>query len=93
MVKAGSETVTIEHARIELSDVVSRVQFAGERVIVTRRGKPAVAIVPIEDLELIQQIEDELDTAAVRVALDEVKSGRARPWSEIRENLGGRHAE
>ena len=66
--------------------MVSRVQFAGERVVVTRRGKPVVAIVPIEDLELIQQIEVELDTHAAREALEEVKSGKARPWSEVRGN-------
>jgi prevent-host-death family protein len=93
MAKAAAETVTIERARVELSDVVSRVQYAGDRVVVTRRGKPAVAIVPLEDLELLQQIEDDLDTEAVREALAEARDGKARPWSEIRETLRGGHAE
>jgi prevent-host-death family protein len=93
MAKAAAETVTIERARVELSDVVSRVQYAGDRVVVTRRGKPAAAIVPLKDLELIQQIEDKLDTEAVREALAEARAGKARPWAEVRESLSGGQAE
>jgi prevent-host-death family protein len=93
MAKAAAETVTIERARVELSDVVSRVQYAGDRFVVTRRGKPAVAIVPLEDLELLQQIEDEQDAEAVREAMEEVREGKARPWSEIRETLKSRQTE
>ncbi|MGH2460811.1 MAG: type II toxin-antitoxin system Phd/YefM family antitoxin [Chloroflexota bacterium] len=90
---SAGETVTIERARVELSDVVSRVQYAGERVIVTRRGKPAAAIVPLEDLEMLRRIEDELDAEAIREALAEARAGKARPWSEVREGLRGEQAE
>jgi PHD/YefM family antitoxin component YafN of YafNO toxin-antitoxin module len=45
---------------------VSRAAHGGERIIVHRRKKPAAAVVPIEDLELIMRIEDELE---VKVAL------------------------
>ncbi len=93
MTKDVTETVTIERARVELSDVVSRVQYAGERVVVTRRGKPAAAIVPVEDLQLLQQLEDEMDAQAVREALEEARTGKARPWSEVRESLGRRQGE
>jgi prevent-host-death family protein len=87
------EKVTIERARSELSDVVSRVQYAGERVVVTRRGKPAAAIVPLEDLQFLERIEDELDMEAVRQALAEARAGNARPWSEVRESLRSLPAE
>jgi antitoxin (DNA-binding transcriptional repressor) of toxin-antitoxin stability system len=69
------------------------VQHAGERVVVTRRGKPAAAIVPLEDLGLLQQIEDEMDAEAARGALTEAREGRARPWSEVRESLRSGQAE
>lgn len=93
MAQPAAETVTIERARVELSDVVSRVQYAGERVVVTRRGKPAAAIVPLEDLELLQRIEDEMDAEAVREALAEARAGQARPWSEVRTSLPGGHGQ
>jgi prevent-host-death family protein len=90
---SAGKTVTIERARVELSDVVRRVQYAGERVVVTRRGKPTAAIVPLEDVELLQRIEDELDAEAVREARAEPRAGKARPWSEVREGLRGEQAE
>ena len=62
-------------------------------IFTSSRGKPAAAIVPLEDLELLQRIEDELDAEAVREALAEARAGKARPWSEVREGLGGEQAE
>ena len=93
MASAEVETVTIEQVRVGLSDVVSRAQYAGERVVVTRRGKPAAAIVSIEDLELLQRLEDEIDAEAIREALQEARDGKALPWSQVRESLRGRQAQ
>lgn len=47
--------VTASNARENLSDILNRVTYAGERVIIHRRGKDLVAIVPIEDLRLIEK--------------------------------------
>jgi len=91
LASAEGETVTIEQARVGLPDVVSRAQCAGERVVVTRRGKPA-AIVSMEDLELLRRLEDEIDAEAIREALEEARDGKALPWSEVRESLPGRRA-
>jgi prevent-host-death family protein len=93
MAQVESERVTIERARTDLSDLVSRVQYAGQRLVVTRRGKPAAAIVSVEDLELLQSIEDKLDAEAVREALDEVRTGKARPWADVRQEIEGPSAE
>jgi prevent-host-death family protein len=38
----------ITKARETLSDVVERVQFQGDTYIISRHGKPAAAVVPIE---------------------------------------------
>jgi hypothetical protein len=56
---------------------VSRAAHGGERIIVHRRKKPAAAVVPIEDLELIMRIEDELE---VKVALKALGQGGTIPW-------------
>ncbi len=53
--------VALREFRKGLSDVTARVQHAGERVVVNRNGKPAFAVVPIEDLKLLQAIEDAID--------------------------------
>ncbi len=47
--------VTASEAKAGLSGLVSHVEFAGERVIIERRGKPVAALVSMEDLEAIER--------------------------------------
>ena len=47
-------TVTTAEARDRFADLVNRARYGGERIIVTRAGKPAVAIVSIADLEALR---------------------------------------
>lgn len=46
--------VTVEEARDGMKDLLNRAQFGGERVVITRHGKDAVAVVPLEDLAKIE---------------------------------------
>lgn len=41
--------VSCELARATLGDLLSRVHHAGERIIITRHGRPFAALVPIEE--------------------------------------------
>jgi prevent-host-death family protein len=59
---------------------LNRVRYQGERVVVERRGKGVAALVPVEDLELLQALEDRIDLAAARKALRE--PGRI-PWEKV----------
>lgn len=47
------EEISISELRIKLSDLVNETAFGKKRIILSRRGKRIAAIVPIEDLELI----------------------------------------
>jgi prevent-host-death family protein len=51
--------IPVTQARGELSDLVSRVAFSGERVSLTRHGKPVAALVSAADLELLESLEQE----------------------------------
>lgn len=42
-------------ARAELAELVSRVGYTGERILLTRHGKPLAALVPVEDLEALER--------------------------------------
>ena len=57
--------------RNNLADALNRVAYAGERIILERRGKGVAALVSIEDLELLERIENEADAKAARKALKE----------------------
>jgi len=80
-----AKKLSTSEARQEFADIVNRVAYGGERVILHRRKKPVAAVVPIEDLELIERMEDEIDIAAARKALKE--KGRI-PWSKIKADFG-----
>ncbi|WP_369221504.1 type II toxin-antitoxin system Phd/YefM family antitoxin [Streptomyces sp. R39] len=75
--------IPVTQARAELAELINRVVYGGERVVVTRHGKPLVALVSATDLERLEELsepaEDHVDhvvssvstvreTAAVRPA-------------------------
>ena len=43
--------VTINQVKRDISELVYRVSFAGERIILTSRGKPKAALISMEDDE------------------------------------------
>lgn len=43
--------VSIGQVKRDISELVNRVAFAGERIVLTSRGKPKAALVSIEDYE------------------------------------------
>ncbi|MFC2171807.1 type II toxin-antitoxin system prevent-host-death family antitoxin [Acidobacteriota bacterium] len=72
-------------ARNELSTIINQVAFGKERITLCRRGKDIVAIIPVEDLELLRTYEDRDDLAAVRKALQE--PGEDTPFEEALREL------
>lgn len=62
-------------ARAQFSDLINRVGFGRERIVLTRHGKPLVALVPADDVVLPHQ--DPAD-AAVVLDLSSTPSGPHR---------------
>jgi prevent-host-death family protein len=77
----------ITTAREQFADLVNRVAYGHERVRIVRRGRGLVAVVPIEDLALIEALEDELDLEAVRAALADPSNETPVPWEQVRAEL------
>ncbi len=80
-----SKQFSASTARTQFADIVSRAEYAGERTIVHRRKKPVAAVVPIEDLKLLERLEDEIDLADARKAMKE--KGKSIPWSQVKREL------
>ena len=57
--------------RENLSDAVNRAAFGKERVVLTRRGKKLAGIVPYEDIEFLEDLEEQKDIAEAKKALKE----------------------
>jgi prevent-host-death family protein len=71
--------------REDFADILNQVAYAGERIILHRRGKNVAAIVSIADLQLLQDLEDRLDNAAADAALSE--PGESIPWERVKQEL------
>jgi prevent-host-death family protein len=86
--KHTSEAITTVTARQHFSDLINRVAYGKDRIVLTRRNRPLAAVVPIEDIALLEKIEDRDDLKAARAALREVKRKGTIPWTAIKKDLG-----
>ena len=82
--------LNVVELRQSLAEVLNRAEYQGERIVIHRRGKDAAALIPIEDLKLLERLieeaEDRLDVAAARAALAE--SDDRISYAEVRRRLG-----
>lgn len=67
--------VPVTQVRAELADLINRVVYGGERIVVTRHGKPIAALVSAADLRTLE----ELDGAAGEQAVSTVSAGGTGP--------------
>jgi prevent-host-death family protein len=47
--------VPVTQARADLAELISRVGYTGERILLTRHGRPLAALVPVSDLEALER--------------------------------------
>jgi len=83
------ETISTTAARDRFADILNRAAYGKERVVLTRRGRPLVAVVPIEDVERLEALEDKQDAKEARRALAELETD---PGSAVSlEEFGRKH--
>jgi prevent-host-death family protein len=80
--------VSTVHARDNLSELINRAAYGKERVVLTRRGKSLAALVPLEDLEFLEQLESRIDYEDARLALAETKGEGSVAWEDLKAELG-----
>ncbi len=85
---ARMDDVSTADLRRNLADLVNRVAFGKERVVLTRHGKQVCALVPIEDLSLLERMRGAAGRQDVADALDDRSSGESTEWSVLRRELG-----
>jgi prevent-host-death family protein len=81
-----AKNVTIREARASFATIVNEAAFGKERFVFTRIGKSIVALVPVEDLEILEKIEDKIDLEEARRRL--AKPGKTISVAQLRKNLG-----
>ena len=76
---------TASDVRKNWGETLDGVLYRGDRVVITKSGKPAAALVSTEDLALLELIEDRIDIELIRDARSE--SDERIPFSKIRADL------
>lgn len=85
-VKAPENAIALVELRNRLGETVDRANYAGERVLITRNGKSAAAIVPVEDLVLLEELEQVADRELLRRAREE-DDGTRTPLEVVLKQL------
>jgi prevent-host-death family protein len=84
--------LNVSRARQEFPEILNRAAYAKERTIVSRRGKDLAAVIPIEELRLLerlaQQEMDRLDLEDARAALKEAEEKGTIPLRDLMRELG-----
>ena len=84
-------TVSLKKLRPELPKVVERIDGKLDRYVITKRGKPVVVMLSIDDYEsLIETLDilaDPKAMAGLREGERDIKKGRTRSWQEIKRSL------
>ena len=63
--------ISATEARANFQSLISRAEYKGERILIQRHGKPVVAIIGLEDLKRLEALDDEIDSAALRQAVEQ----------------------
>ena len=84
-------TISLKELRPELPKVVDSIDGKLDRYVITKRGKPVVVMLNIEDYESLMET---LDILADREAMkrigrgvEEVRQGKTRSWKDIKRSL------
>lgn len=80
--------LTVGQVRDQFADALNQVAYRGDRIIIERRGKDIAAVVPMEDLELLEAFEDRIDLEKARAVLLEVETEGTIPFEQVKRELG-----
>ncbi len=86
-----AKTVPVREFRSKLSELLSDVADRRDHVLVTRNGKPAAALIPIDEYDALEETADILSDsatyAAIEAGLAELSRDEIVTLSDLRKEL------
>lgn len=79
--------ITTAEARKQMAELLNRAAYGKERFVVTRHGKELVAIVPLEDVTLLDRLRALLSKKDFEAAIAEMENAGTKSWDEVRREL------
>jgi antitoxin YefM len=91
-----AKMVPVREFRTNLSELLSDVADRRDHVLVTRNGKPAAVLVPIDEYEALEEtaeiLSDSATLAAIEAGLAELARGDSVTLNDLRRELAERRA-
>jgi antitoxin YefM len=91
-----TKTIPVRRFRSNLAAVLSDVADRRDHVVVTRNGRPAAALVPIDEYQALEETAEILSDAAtldaLQAGLDEIARGETIDLGDLRRELAERRA-
>ena len=91
-----AKTVPVREFRTNLSQLLSDVADRRDHVLVTRNGKPAAALVPIDEYEALEEtaeiLSDSATLAAIEAGLADLARGETVTLADLRTELAQRRS-
>lgn len=91
-----AKVVPVREFRTKLSELLNDVADRRDHVLVTRNGKPAAALVPIDEYEALEEtaeiLSDSATLSAIETGLADLARGDSVTLEELRQELAQRRA-
>lgn len=79
--------VSVADARNDLAELLNRVAYGKQRLVITRHGRELAAVVPVDDLKLMTRLRRFVARKDVARALAALDAGKTSTWDELRKEL------
>ena len=91
-----TKTIPVREFRSNLAELLSDVADRRDHVVVTRNGRPAAALVPVDEYQALEETAEILSDAAtldaLQAGLDEFARGETIEFSDLRRDLAEKRA-
>jgi antitoxin YefM len=89
-----SKTVPVREFRTHLAELLDEVADRREHVTVTRHGRPAAVLIPVDEYDALEEtaeiLSDEDTLAAIRRGVDDLAAGDVVPLEQVRDEHAAR---
>lgn len=90
MMGSMTHDVPVTQARAQFADLINRVVYGGEQVVLTRHGKPLVALVSAADLQRLRDLDAQAEEQVISTVSTTV-SGASATGERRRFGIAAEH--
>jgi antitoxin YefM len=92
-----AKTIPVREFRSNLAEVLSDVADRRDHVVLTRNGRPAAALVPVDEYQALEEtaeiLSDSATLDAIQAGLDEIARGETVELEDLRAELQAKRAK